>query len=33
MKINWLNVIVYTVLITLGVAFWVAVIKRIIEVL
>ena len=30
---NWLNVIVYTVLITLGVAFWVAVIKRIIEVL
>ena len=30
---NWTNFIVYTVMITFGVAFWVAVIKRIIEVL
>ena len=30
---NWTNFIVYTLMITLGVAFWVAVIRRIIEVL
>ena len=33
MKINWLNLIVYVVIITIGVAFWVAVIRKFIEVM
>ena len=31
MKINWLNVFVYLSMITLGIAFWYAIISRIAE--
>ena len=31
MKINWLNLIAYVVMITLGVAFWYCIILRIVE--
>ena len=33
MKINWLNLIVYVVMIVVGISFWVAVIRKFMEII